>query len=311
MAEIEARRATPAEVLAIARPLLPHTFNVVADLEGTGAARRTRQWVLAADGEVRGAVILSERCRGRWEASPILLDSRAAPVAARLIDRSPAWEVGGAAAHMEPIIPWLRRNQRRAPIRTEFYEVTSMPAELPQASRCRLARLDDLDALVELYRSYELGRIPTVGRWREYLGRLLVSRPLLVAEVDGRVVGATTCPYRTATHDMWSDLTLLPDFRGQGLGYDLGVAMFRTTLDSGRIFCGVRAPSNPLTHHRLADRDQWAVTDDVWVQQPLQSPRRFPGHRRLRRLLYRLGGVERRPLPSPDAGTSESTASTP
>lgn len=291
------------------RPRLPETVHLVADLEGTGVALRTRQWVLEAGGEVVGAVVLSQRCRGRWEASPVLLDEAGGATAAHVIDRSKAWEVGGAAVHMDAVVPHLRRNRRRPAQEAPLFAGTAPLELIPEEPRCRLGRLEDLDALVEVYGEYEMERVPTIPRLRRFLRRQLERQGVLVTELDGRIVGAYICAYRAAGHDMWADLTVLPSARGHGLARALATAGSRMSVQRGQLVCGVQAPSNPMTPHRLpAD----VLRTEAWVQQSLESPRRFPGHRRLRRLMERMeGGIRRRPVFVPDAPSSSEAASSP
>ena len=49
----------------------------------------------------------------RWYAMVLLLDERAAPDVAALVDRSPAWSVNGAAPDIAPLIPLLQRRKLR------------------------------------------------------------------------------------------------------------------------------------------------------------------------------------------------------
>lgn len=309
MANVAARRASPAEVLAVARPRLPETVHVVADLEGTGVALRTRQWVLETAGAVVGAVVLSQRCRGRWEASPVPLDEAGGATAARLIDRSPAWEVGGAAVHMDAVVPHLQRSCRRPAQEAPLFAGTAPLELIPEDPRCRLARLEDLDVLVDVYREYEMGRVPTIPRLHRLVRRQVERRAVLVSELDGRIVGAYICAHRTAGHDMWADLTVLPSARGHGLARALATAGSRMSVERGQLVCGVQAPSNPMTPHRLPSD---VLRTEAWIQQSLESPRRFPGQRRLRRLMERMeGGIRRRPAFVPDAPSSSGAASSP
>ena len=303
---IRVRTASAAEVLALAEPLLPHTVTVVADLRGTGPARRVRVHLAERDQLPLGAVVLSERCRGRWYASPLVLDPAAGAPLGRLIDKSPAWEVGGPSTHVMPVVPYLTRTERRAPIHEAFHCAELAPVAFPVDPRCRLARADDLESLVELYADYEHGRFPTRPRLREFLERQLHSRPVTVAEVDGVLGAATLCLYRTPGYDMWADLTVRPECRRQGLATAVGFAGISLSTEAGQRVCAVIAGSNPMTVEQATSvADDWHTDEDRWTQQPLQSPRRFPGHRRLRRVVEGLEGrLAKRPPLLPDSSES-------
>ena len=291
MGDIRIRGASAAEVLAIAEPLLPHTIQVVADLRGSGPARRVRIHLAARGDEPLGAVVFGERCRGRWYASPVLIEPDAAAPLARFIDRSVAWEIGGPSGHVDPLVPHLTRTVRRRAIHEAFHCAEIPPVAFPVDPRCRLATTDDLEALVDLYADYELGRFPTRPRLRQFLERQLHSRPVTVAEVDGELGAATLCLYRTPGYDMWADLTVRPDCRRQGLATAVGFAGITVSTEAGQRVCAVIAGSNPMTVEQATSAaDGWRTDADRWTQQPLQSPRRFPGHRRLRRAAERLEG---------------------
>lgn len=300
MGNLQVRRASAAEVLAIAEPLLPDTVQVVADLRGAGVARRVRPYVLHRGDRALGAVVLGERCRGRWYASPVLLDADAAPAMAKFIDGSRAWDVGGASPHVEPLVPHITRTVRRQPIRETFYAAEIPSVVYPVDPRCRMAQPGELDALVDLYGEYEFSRFPTRRRQIAFLRRQLANLPVLVAEIDGVLAAGYLCLYRAPNWDMWGDLTVRPDYRRRGLGTALGVAGVVVSQDAGQRMCGVQAGSNPMPSDeriRAFEEADGVHTDiHVWTQQALQAPRLFPGHRRLRRAVERLEGrVQRRP----------------
>lgn len=302
---IRVRTASAAEVLPLAQPLLPHTVQLVADLIGQGPARRTRVHLAQRGDEPLGAVVLGERCRGRWYASPIVLDADAAVPLAHLIERSPAWEIGGPSVHVDPLVPHLTRTARRTPIRESFYAADVPSMALSTDPRCRPGRGDDLDALVDLYADYEFLRFPTRPRLREFLGRQLGSLPVSVAEVEGELAASNLCLYRAPGYDMWGDLVVRPQNRRQGLAMALGIDALLVSGGVGQRICAVQAGANPMRVERAQSAaDGLDVSEGAWTQQPLQSPRRFPGHRRLRRAIERLEGpLERRPTA---VGDSES-----
>ena len=292
MGSVSVRAASAAEVLALAEPLLPGTVQMVADLRGHGPARRVRAHLACRDDQPLGAVVFGERCRGRWYASSVVLEADAAVPLAQLIDRSAAWELGGPSAHVDPLVPHLTRTARRRPIHETFY-CTEIPQFVsPVDPRCRLARADDLERLVELFVDYELGRFPTRRRLAEFLRRQLRALPVAVAEVDGTLAAAHLCLHRATGYDMWGDLRVRPDYRRQGLATALAVAAVGVSQEAGRRACGVQAGSNPMpTDERIrakAEADGVPTSTRSWTQQPLQAPRLFPGHRRLRRAAERV-----------------------
>lgn len=293
MPAIRVRKASAAELAPLLEPLQPATVRALSDLGSAATARRVRAYIAEVDGNPAGALVVGEYCRGRWRASPVLWDVKAAPALARLIDRGPAWEVGGAARHMEPLLEHLRRTERRRPRRLPAYGWVGPAPQgvLPPDPRCRLATPGDLDALVEVFAAFELDNIPTRRRLREFLTRAVAHRPIWIIEADGQIAGAIRCDLRSATFDSWTS-TVLPEFRGRGYHIALSFTSGLHTVASGRSTWGVQAETNPTSIERSPGAEIWLddVITDVWISQPLQSPRRFPGHRRLRRLLERLEG---------------------
>ena len=291
MGGVSVRAASAREALTLAEPLLPLTVQIVADLQGRGPARRVRAHVACRGGHALGAVVFSERCRGRWYAGSIVLEPDAAVPLAQLIDRSPAWELGGPTAHVDPLVPHLTRTARRRPIHETLYCTEIPPIVSPLDPRCRLARADDFERLVDLLVDYELGRFPTRRRLAEFLRRQLRSLPVAVAEVDGTLAAAHLCLHRAPGYDMWGDLTVRPDHRRQGLATALAVAAVGISQEAGQRACGVQARSNPMpTDERIrakAAADGVLTSTSSWTQQPLQAPRLFPGQRRLRRAAER------------------------
>ena len=81
--------------------------------------------------------------------------------------------------------------------------------------RAGCLRADDLPALVELYRGYELASEATVWQVRGTLGRLLDRQRILVSEDDGRLVGAVVVSGPTEHWIAVDGLTVLPEHRGK------------------------------------------------------------------------------------------------
>lgn len=302
MAGIRVRAAAPQEVLALAEPLEPATTRAVADLERWRNPGHLEMHIAELDGRPVGAVVIAERCRGRRYATPVVLDPVAAPALASIVDRSAAWDLGGGSTHVEPLVPHLAR--ARPPIQSAFWS-TRVPLGLAELDpRCREAGPQDLPALVELYSGYEMDWIPTGPRLRAFLKATLEHRPVLVAEDDGRIVAALRCESRSRTHDIWAGLTVLPSHRRQGLAYALIHGGGLVSAAADRVLCGVLAMTNPIATDvtKIPTAPQWLDTVKLrWTVAHLQSPRRFPGHRRLRRAYERFEGrLERRAPVAPN-----------
>ncbi len=155
-----------------------------------GLRRTNRAVVVEGGSHIVAAALVTRRCPDRWHATVVLDEPDAAPVVAAAIDDSPAWSVVGATAHVAPLLAHLRR--RPLAVGTVQFHGTSPPTT--QRSdldpRVRLATATDLEPLVQLYSTFEQQDIPTRPRLRRFLRAAIDAVPIMVADVDGRVVGA-------------------------------------------------------------------------------------------------------------------------
>ena len=303
-----------AELIDVLDPDDPAAYRLLGDLEERGIGPEVQGW-LVEDGDAApaGAMTVAQLCRGRWYASVMVFDEAAAPSLARVLVASPAWEVSGAADHVQPLMGHLTRLHSVNAV--QWLVIPDMHAhELarllpPPDPRCRLATPDDLDALVDLYATYELEPIPTRRRLRAFLERALAHRPVLVAEEDDRVVGAYRVDFLTPRFAYWTALTVLPEYRRRHLGRALSVGsayVTRDDLDRGSIT--TTAPSNPMQlRRRTRLTDYWDTTvadrgwnQNTWVKVRLGPPNRFPGHHLVRRALEVAEGSVRRREKGPD-----------
>ena len=303
-----------AELIGVLDAKDPATFRILGDLEERGIGREVRGW-LAEDGAGRpaGALTVAQLCRGRWYASVMLFDEAAAPALAEVVTAGPAWEVSGAPDHVRPLMPHLTRlhSVTAAPWGVIEDLALAMPEELmPEPdSRCRRATPADLPALVDLYSSYELEPIPTRRRLRAYLERSLAHRPVLVGEVDGKVVAAYRVDFMTSVYAYWSALTVLPAHRRQHLASGLTALSGYVTRDElHRGTISTTAASNAMQLRTPNERSEaWDELGrehgwdrGTWVKVRLGPPRRFPGHHSLRRASEIAEGSVRRREKGPD-----------
>ena len=314
MSVVNVRRAEDAApLMAVLDVEDAATFRMLGDLEERGIGRDVRGWLAEdAEGKPAGVLTVAELCRGRWYASVMLFDEVAAPALAEVLMHSPAWEVSGSTEHVQPLVPHL----------TRLHSVTSAPwsivpeldVEVPpellpdRDPRCRLATVDDLDVLVDVYSTYELEAVPTRRRLRAYLERTLAHRPVLVSEVDGMVVAAYRVEFMTSRYAYWSGLTVLPSHRRQHLASGITWDAFYVTRDLGRGLVTTTAASNPMQlrpqtelrqqQRQVAADHGWTMGE--WVKVRLGPPQRFPGHHYLRRAMEIAEGPVRRRQKGPD-----------
>jgi hypothetical protein len=296
-------------LLAALEPVEPRTQGLDAILlQGPGSGRRV--YAVERGGELLGAVALARRCLDRWGAHAVVLHADAAPLLAARIDRSPAREVTGFEEDIAPLEPHLRRLREtwalpviRAdwPIPEDMAQ--TIVAELPVDPRTRIATLADLDGLIELYEQYELDDIPTRFQLRRSLRRAMTAGlPMVVLEIDGRIVGAGRMLSETRRYVFWGDQTLLPEYRGRGLTRAFSGMTVRLLLQRQRGYLATVAPSNPTRGRRLKERSAQlrgavGVDRSAMLTAYLKTPVRFRGHGRLRHALYRVGGSRRRRTP--------------
>jgi N-acetylglutamate synthase-like GNAT family acetyltransferase len=263
----------------------PRTTPLVGDLLTYRGRRWRRAWrVSGPDGQLAGVLVLTRMCFDRWSAVAYLRDPIAAAPIARLLDRSVAWSVGGAAADIQPLLPYLRRARR---VLVAPWIVADHPvADLfgPPDEHTRVATALDLDQLVVLYSGYELSWPMTRWQLRQYVHRALDDHLVVVYETAGRIVGAVVIRGRTRRYAAMMDLTVHPDFRRSGISWELAKRM--REIGRGMAIGGwaALAASNPMQLHD--DRIRWG--DEHYYNVYLGWPRRFKGQTRLRRLYGRV-----------------------
>lgn len=155
---------------------------------------------------------------------------------------------------------------------------------LPETDeRVRLAQRGDLAALVGLYRGFELASETTVWQVRGTLRRVLRHHHMLVAEEDGRMVGALVVSGPTTRYFVADALTVLPEQRSRGIGWTLGARAQLMANDRGVGITAAIASSNAMS---FADAD---LGPESWAAVGLHAPHRFRGQGKLRRLYGRIG----------------------
>ncbi|QXC63561.1 GNAT family N-acetyltransferase [Aquihabitans sp. G128] len=253
-------------------------------------AGRVRAWAVGPPGEELGVAAAIEVTPGRWTASVLCLDPRAAPVLARVLVASPARWLSGTAAHVEPVLAqWPGSTALRLPLRSSNHEeVVRFPEHDP---RIRPAGPGDVAALVRLYGSSDLELLgPALG---EAVERLVADHRVVLAEVGGELVGAIRCELRSPRYDWWSGLWVAPEHRRTGLATALHRRAGEVSVALGRRAVGAAAPSN-----HMVPRHQPA--EDVWLEAAVPAPPpswRARARRKARRTWRRTGG--RRVLRSP------------
>ena len=240
------------EVVTFAAPLEPAATRLLAEVTRYGLDAPNR--VLVADGPdgLNGVLVLTRRCADRWHAGVAVTDAEAGPLLAGAIDRSAARLVYGTPHHLRHVLGHMRR--QGDVVTQPFHWSTEPVAGAELDPRVRLATPDDLDVLMAIYDGFEEREIPTRPRLRRFLQLALVETDVLVAEVDGQPAGAMRCDWATSTFSLWWAQTVLPAYRGLGLGNALFFSAMAVDAERGRRPCAVFGASNPI---RVLEGQSW------------------------------------------------------
>jgi hypothetical protein len=174
----------------------------------------------------------------------VCFDPAAAPVIGRLLRGAGAAHLVGAADHVEAVAAtWGGEPRLRMPMLV-------MPADsMPPGGldpRTRIARVEDVPAIVALYERFELEMLPhgraLAGAVEGLVRRLRVA----VAVEDGEVLGVIRSEARTRRWDWWSGHSVPPEHRGRGLGRALENQAWALSSTAGRRGAAAVAPSNPM-----------------------------------------------------------------
>jgi hypothetical protein len=293
-----------AALLGLLEPYEPLSSLAIGPLADYGLGRNVRAWVAdGPDGSTGGVLVLWRMCRDRWRAMVWLFDPSGAEPLGKQLDRSPAHAVIGLHDHVGPVLEHTSRTR----LVQELPLWAGRPMDTDEMladERARLATPEDLEALVEVYRTYELDPFPTVPRLRGYLREMLaMGRPIVVVEQDGRVVGAIRCDARTERWLFWNAAGVLPEYRGRGLSWSMTWRLVAVTKELGRGIVTSRAPTNPVPRTRVITPEVLERADfveDILIEAHLKRRVRVRGMGKLVKLLERIEGPVRKRVP-PDA----------
>ncbi len=295
----------PIEAADLVTRYEPRSIHLSSTLYERELGRWHRMWVIEnGQREPAGLLSVSRWVRDRWQAAPLIFRPDAGPLAASLVDRSPAWVVLGSLEDTQHLYPHLARRIEIQPKMMAFFWG---PAPIPDFEyddpRIRAATRSDLPALYALYEAFEADAIPTRPRVRRYVRECLARGPLLVATQDDEIVAALRVDCRSRDFLMWGGLTVEPGCRGQGIGLSLAMSAICETRDLELGACMIRGTTNPMSYRQLAPGiEMGALEAELWTEIPLRPPLRFRGHGRLRRALETLEGRARRRRPEFDQG---------
>ncbi len=283
-ATVRQARDLPA-LLAFLEPFEPRTTSAIADLLADGLGRyRCRAWTIDIEGRPAGAVVLHRSGFDRWHARCFVDDPAAARPIADLLDRSPAWSVTGPGTDLAPLVDLTRRERAVSSMPWVVAEPpVSVTARSETDPHVRYAVPADLDALVELYRDFELASETTVWQLRGTLRRILDRRRILVYEQDRRPVAALVVSGPTARYMVADGLTVLPEHRSRGFGWTLGARAQGLAKLHGVGITAAIAATNAMSFTAVN------LGPASWVVISLGAPHRFKGETRLRRLYSRIG----------------------
>ncbi len=272
------------ELVALLERNEPRSSHALGEILDRGVRSLScRAWIVDdAERHPAAAVVVVRVTFDRWHAMVLLLDERAAVNVAAIVDRSQAWSVNGVAPDIAPLLSLLRR-RRFVDVRP--WVVTAYPNEVTDVldDSTRLADWTDLDALVELYSTFEYVAGLTTWQLRAMLRHLLDRHYVIVIEWPGdasRLAGALAITTRTRRYGALDLLTVVPNHRGAGWSWALVAHAQSIGNALGLAGIAALAGSNPmdLENH---------LGDDRYVAVELSPPRRFRGHGRLRDLYGR------------------------
>lgn len=262
----------------------PRSSQALGEVLDRGVRSRScRAWIVDdADRRPAAAVVVVRPTFDRWYATVLLLDTGAAADVAATVDRSPAWSVNGAAPDIAPLVSLLGR-RRFVDVRP--WVVTAYPNDITPVpdDSTRLATTADLDALVELYSTFEfVGRL-TAWQLRAMLRHVLDRHYIVVVERPGEdagLAGALAITTRTRRYGVVDLLTVLPDHRGAGWSWALVAHAQSIGNALGLAGIAALAGSNPMDLEAH-------VRDDRYIAVELVPPHRFRGQGRVRKLYGR------------------------
>ncbi len=163
----------------------------------------------------------------------------------------------------------------------------------------RTATSADTEAIAEIFAHYVTTSVatfeetpPTAGQWRSRLAELAASGlPVLVAEVDGTVVGyAYASPWRPKPayrHTVEDTVYLAPGRQGQGLGRLLLDALLEACAAAGvrqviAVIADTGDPASAALHYRCGFTEAGRLSevghkhgrwvDTLLLQRPLNPP---------------------------------------
>jgi hypothetical protein len=277
----------------------PRTSLMISELRRSDHLRpwSVRAWTVTdTEGRLAAAVVATRQCFDRWGVTIHVADPNAAAIAATIIDRGPAWWVAGSADDVGPITEHLRR---RIGVVAAPWLVSPYPSRIAgdPDDRTRLAGIDDRDALVELFSSFEFRPASTKWQARSWARRLSSRSIVLVADDPDHtardrkpgLAGAIVVTIATRRYAIVDRLTVVPAHRERGLAWALAARAQSVVNALGLSAAAAIAPSNPMDLGEALDRRNWMMVS-------LRPPVRVRGQNRLRRWYGRVGALEDRPI---------------
>jgi GNAT superfamily N-acetyltransferase len=286
------------------------TAQLALLLEGPLSGHRKLWRAVDESGHVGGVLLVDQQVWDRWYAFPLLFDEAAAPPMADVVNDSPVRTVVGRGDHVVPVATHLTR-LRASEVMPWSASERPFPDPGPTQG-VRVAEGGDLDALVDLYSTYELNDIPTLPRLRKHLKPMVDRGHIFAAELDGKLVGALTIEFATPKWWTVNGLTVLPEARGHNIGWEiLKFAMHHVSQTDIIGSITSRAFTNPMegksidslideyleAHPEMEDkRDQRGQApeldnvEELYVIIHLSRRWRFRGQGQLWKLIERIEG---------------------
>ncbi|MGN6696033.1 MAG: hypothetical protein ACTHN0_17780 [Aquihabitans sp.] len=223
----------------------PVAILVSSPLGEVGFQRRTRCWAVDEGTETIGLLTTARLQPGITTASAVAFDPSAAEPLADLVRRARVTHLVGGRDHVGPV---AARFSGARSYDLELVGRVAQPLPSQPEARARVATVDDLPVLVDLYRNFELEPLAD-DLLREALDALVHQHRVVVAMADdGSIQAAMRVEARTRRWDLWGGLTVARAFRGQGLSRTADRGASELSWTAGRGTAGIRSALNHVPH---------------------------------------------------------------
>jgi L-amino acid N-acyltransferase YncA len=144
-------------------------------------------------------------------------------------------------------------------------------------TRVRIAKADDAESVLEIYRPYILTtaftfetEVPSTEQFGKRIETYLQKYPWLICEIDNKIAGyAYASTHREREAYQWtceSSVYVHDNFKGRGIGKELYAALFRILQIQGirNVYAGITIPNKPSEHlHAKSGFELFATYENI------------------------------------------------